>query len=115
MGRIDQVISAEFAVWEQRGRGWHVWPEPVKPEPPFQEFTGYRLPESRLEADDGRRPGLLASLFDSLTKRINPEPPVQQEESVEPEPVAGLHPLTIEFVASLPAKFDLPEEALNAF
>jgi hypothetical protein len=115
MGRIDELVSAEFAAWEQRGRGWRVWPEPVRPEPPFREFTGYKLAQSKLEADDGRRPGLLASLFDSLEKRINPKPPLVQEETVEPEPVGRSEPLSAEFLASLPASLAVPEDALAAF
>ena len=107
MGRIDDLVSEEFALWEQRGRGWKVWPEPVRPEPPFEEFTGYRLPRAQLESDDGRRPGLLASLFDALEKKLNPKPPVQDEEPVEPEPTASEEPLTAEFVASLPASLDV--------
>ena len=49
MGRINELISAEFARWEQRGRGWRVWPEPVQPEPAFEEFTGYQLDRSQPE------------------------------------------------------------------
>src|SRR5207249_9358896 len=115
MGRLDELVSEQFAAWELRGRGWQVWPEPVRPEPPFREFTGYQLAQSHLEVDDGRRPGLLASLFDSLERRINPKPPVQQEETVEPEPVGSFEPLSGEFLASLPASLDVPEDALAAF
>lgn len=115
MGRIDELVSAEFARWEQRGRGWRVWPEPVRPEPAFEEFTGYRLAQAQLEMDDGRKPGLLASLFDSLEKKVNPRPPPLPQEIVAPEPAASLEPLTSEFVASLPASLDVPEDALRAF
>ena len=40
---------------------------------------------------------MLASLFDSLERRINPKPPVEQEETVEPEPVGSFEPLSGEF------------------
>src|SRR5262245_4003915 len=115
MGRIDELVSAEFARWEQRGRGWRVWPEPIRPEPAFEEFEGYRLPQAQLEEDDGRRPGFLASLFDSLDKRINPRPPVLPPETVEPAPAASERPLTDEFVAFLPASLKVPDEAVSAF
>jgi hypothetical protein len=115
MGRIDELVSAEFATWEQRGRGWKIWPEPVQPEPPFEEFTGYRLVQSQLNVDDGRRPGFLASLFDSLEKKVNPPPAVVPEETVEPVPNVGDEPLTAEFVASLPATLDVSDETLHAF
>ena len=55
MGRVDETISAQFAAWEQRGRGWQVWPEPVSPEPPFQEFPGYCLRAPGPVVDDGQR------------------------------------------------------------
>jgi hypothetical protein len=114
MGRIDETISAQFAAWEERGRGWQVWPEPVLPEPPFQEFTGYHLPLQPV-VDDGRRPGVLASLFDSLHQQIAPKPPVMVEEIAEPEPMLCEYPLTSEFIASLPAKLDIRDDALRAF
>ncbi len=115
MGRLDELVSAEFARWEQRGRGWIIWPEPVRPEPPFEEFTGYRLKQTQEEmVDDGRKPGLLASFFDSLQRKLTPPPSIEHEEPVEPEPVASEEPLTVEFVASLPAKLELRDEALRA-
>ena len=115
MGRIDELVSAEFARWEQRGRGWKVWPEPVRPEPPFEELTGYRVADAPLEVDDSRRPGFLASLFDSLEKKLKPPPPVKVlEESEEPEPAVSDEPLSAEFVASLPASLDVSEETLRA-
>jgi hypothetical protein len=115
MGRIDETISAQFAAWEERGRGWQVWPEPVLPEPPFQEFTGYRLAPAQPVVDDGRQPGVLASLFDSLHKQLAPKPPVIVDEITEPEPMLSHHPLKTEFIASLPAKLDIRDDALRAF
>ena len=29
------ALTRDFYAWEQRGRGWQVWPEPVELEPPF--------------------------------------------------------------------------------
>src|SRR5215212_2457074 len=115
MGRIDERISAQFAAWEKRGRGWQVWLEPILPEPPFQEFTGYRLASAEPVADDGRRPGVLASIFDSLHKQLAPKPPVIIEEITEPEPRPCEYPLTTEFIASLPAKLEIGDDALRAF
>lgn len=115
MGRIDELASAEFARWEQRGRGWQVWPEPVRPEPPFEEFTGYRLAQTEAETvDDGRKPGFLATFFDSLERKLNPPPLVESGDAYEPEPVASEEPLTIEFAAFLPAKLEVRDEALCA-
>ena len=114
MGRLDEQISAQFARWEQRGRGWQVWPAPVLPEPPFQEFTGYQLPATA-PVDDGRRPGFLASLFDSLHQKLNPPLPVREAELTEPEPEPSEHLLTTEFTATLPASLKMRDEAMRAF
>jgi hypothetical protein len=114
MGRIDERISEQFALWEQRGRGWQVWPGPVLPEPPFAEFTGYQLAPTEI-VDDGRRPGLLASLFDSLHQKTAPKPPAIVEEQEEPKPALSEHPLAAEFVAALPAKMNVSDETWRAF
>jgi hypothetical protein len=115
MGRIDELVSLEFSKWEQRGRGWRVWPETVRPEPPYEEFSGYRLAESHLPTDDGRKPGLLASLFDSLARSISPIPAVTAHEAVEAEPVLSEAPLVAELAASLPANLDVADQAVCAF
>ncbi len=115
MGSVDERISAEFAAWEQRGRGWRLWPEPVSPEPAFQEFTGYRLAEAQAVVDDGRRPSFLASFFDSIQARTTRNPRVTVEEIAEPEPAPCEHPLAAELVASLPAKVSVADDAWRAF
>lgn len=115
MGQLDERISEQFGAWERHGRGWQVWPEPVLPEPPFQEFTGYRLAPTEI-VDDGRRPGFLASLFDSFQAKASPpKPPIILEEQEEPEPERSENPLTTEFIAALPAKIAVREEAWRAF
>jgi hypothetical protein len=43
MSRLDEQLSDQFHVWEQRGRGWQVFSEPVYPEPPFTPFNGNEL------------------------------------------------------------------------
>ena len=112
MGRVDELVSSEFAAWEQRGRGWDLWPEPVLPEPGFREFTGYRLVESQQD-DDSKRPGLLASLFDSFaTRRMETAHEVSEE---APEPEVHDEPLDIEFVISLPRDLKVPAESLAGF
>ena len=115
MARPDELISAQFAQWEQRARGWSVWPEPVHPEPPFGEFTGYNLSPTEPLHDDGRRPGLFASFFDGLQKKLNPEPVSIADEAPEPEPTPTETPLACEFVISLPAKLAIDDGVLRAF
>jgi hypothetical protein len=112
MGHVDEELSRQFTAWERHGRGWDVWPNPVRPEPPFAKFAGYNLPPV---ADDGRKPGLLASLFDSMQPRLAPGPTVITEETVDPEPEPCEYPLTSEFVAALPGKVDTRSDAQVAF
>src|SRR5204862_3817701 len=75
MGHLDEIASEQFRRWEELGRGWQVWPYPVAPEPPFRPFFGFRIAPPDPEMDDGRKRGLLASLFDTMEKRLNPTPP----------------------------------------
>lgn len=111
MSRVDELISREFARWEQRGRGWKVWPQPVRPEPAFEEFNGYHLEAPPI--DDSRHRGWLASLFESFEKKT--PAPAPEAEPVEPEPIPSDEPLVNEFVASLPAGLEIPQDAWLAF
>jgi hypothetical protein len=113
MGRLDLIISEQFARWEERGRGWQVWSHPVAPEPAYVPFTGFRLPRPDVEVDDGRRPGLLASLFDAIDRRINPKPPIIPEppEEAEPEPECLERSALAELQTILPAGLDIKHEA----
>src|SRR5579885_1462961 len=86
MGRLDEIVNEQFARWVERGQGWKVWLYPVQPEPPFRPFAGFRLPRPDVEEDDGRKPGLFASLFERAEKALNAQPPVSPEpEESEPE------------------------------
>jgi hypothetical protein len=99
----DQLL-AQFYTWEQRGRGWDVYPWPVELEPPFRKFERYvRVPA---DVHDGRRPsGLLSLLTLGLAGRqrtLIPEgepesPPMPQPAATGP--IAELHVL-------LPDDFD---------
>lgn len=117
MAWVDEQFSAQFRKWEQRGRGWRVWPEPVIPEPPFQVFPGHYLPAAPI-ADDGRRPTALSSFVQRLARTLKPEPPplppepVQEEES-EAEALARGE--LVELQASLPPKLNASPEAFAHF
>ena len=117
MGRLDDIVSAQFAQWEKRGRGWQVWPQPVAPEPAFLPFVGFRLPPPNLAVNDGRKPGFFASLFDRLERSVNPQPASAPPEAEpdEPEPeVLEREPL-VELQTALPANLDIRGEAFAAF
>ena len=100
MASVHEQLSGQFYKWESRGRGWQVFGEPVYPEPPFQAFTGYHLPEAPV-VDDGRKPTFVSSLFRKISQR--PPPTVIAEVEDEPEPTPLVRDSLLEFQASLPA------------
>src|SRR5205823_3847041 len=116
MGRIDELVSEQFASWELRGRGWTVWPHPTTPEPPFCEFEGFELPPPVPGSDDGRKPSFLASLFDRIERRLNPQSaPAPEPGIAEPEPAVLERRRLREFQALLPAKLAAKHIPLAAF
>lgn len=112
MGRIDELVSAEFAAWEQRGRGWRLWPHPVQPEPAFIEFEGYRLDLDPLPSDDGQSPGWLSSLF---ARRERPPPPLPAAVHDAAEPRACRETLSHEFLLALPERWEGDAAAMCAW
>ena len=75
MAWVDEAFTAAFARWEERGRGWQVWPAPVKLEPPFVAFPGYN-PDTSQFPDDGRSPSFLTSALTALGLFVErPAPP----------------------------------------
>lgn len=115
MAWIDEEVSAQFAHWELRGRGWQVWPEPVEPEPPFVPFTGY-APHTSQFADDGRRPHPLISALTKLGFLMKSPPPEEPEEPApEPEPRILQRSDLVELQTSLPASLNIPKEVFEQF
>ena len=115
MSRLDEQLTEQFHQWEQRGRGWLLFDEPVFPEPPFRPFVGHYLPPAP-PIDDGARPTFLSSLVERLSKKYNPDPtpePVEPEE--EPEPTPLVRDSLVELQASLPDKLDISKEAFEQF
>lgn len=115
MSSVHEQLSAQFYEWEQRGRGWQVFAQPVSPEPPFRPFDGYSPPEPSA-VDDGRRPTLLSSLFQSLTRSLSTEPSAEQArpeavEEAEPQPL--VRDALVELQTSLPANLNISREAFE--
>lgn len=116
MGDIDEFASVRFTRWEERGRGYKVWPHPVAPEPPFCPFLGFVPPRPDVPQDDGRKPGFLASLFDRVHTTLNTK--VQENpgpEGVEPQPEPWQRQDLAEFQALLPANADFRTDAFVDF
>jgi hypothetical protein len=117
MSSIEEKLSEQFCQWELRGRGWHVFPEPVHPEPPFRPFYGHFLPDTPV-VDDGRRPTFLSSLMEKLSRRLSDHPtetPPVSEPEEEPEPEILIRDSLIELQTSFPAKLDISKEAFEQF
>jgi hypothetical protein len=82
----EERLTYQFAVWENRGRGWCVYPYPVTLEPPFRPFF-FHYSHTAAIHDDGRKPTFFSSLVDKFFGRREPEllPPAPPDET-EPEP-----------------------------
>jgi hypothetical protein len=117
MASVHEQISKQFWAFERRGRGWHVYDEPVSPEPPFEHFDGYSIAAA---SDDGLRPTALSSLVSELTKWLSPatspKPLAPSDPPSEPEPCPMVREEDIiEFQACLPSNLRITDEALEAF
>ncbi len=73
MAWLDTELTRQFYAWEQRGRGWQVFPLPVTPEPPFRCFEGHGI-SALPSIDDGRRPTVFSSLLDRVQKHFSTKP-----------------------------------------
>ncbi len=117
MSHLDEQLTEQFHRWEQRGRGWHVFGEPVSPEPPFRPFEGHYQPPAP-PIDDGVKPTFLSSLVQKLSSKLSTAPPpvlVEQEPEKEPEPTPLIRESLVELQASLPDKLDISKEAFDQF
>lgn len=110
MSRLDELLTEQFYRWELRGRGWWVFPDPVRPEPPFCPFVGHYLPQQPI-IDDGRKPSFLGSLFGAP----KPVPPPEPEEEPEPEPAVLFREPLLELQTCLPAKLNIRGEEFDQF
>lgn len=79
-------VTASFYAWEQRGRGWQIWPYPVELEPPFRPFTGHGILTAPA-FDDARKPTRFSAWLEKLTGRGPAQTVAVVDEDVdEPEP-----------------------------
>jgi len=89
---LAESLTDQFYRWEQRGRGWHLWPYPIAIEPQYRPF--FRgLPPSAPAIDDARKPTVLGSLVARFMGRpTNQTPGVSGEvlEDEEDKPEADL-------------------------
>lgn len=116
---VAEHLTAQFYMWEQRGRGWYIWDYPVVLEPPFETFSLY-YPSTTPNIDDGKRPTLLSSFVDWLNKpsddpeTITQESIPQETEEITPEIFQCSH--EIKSVAiQLPKNFKFGNEYMQRF
>lgn len=68
---LAERISASFAAWECRGRGWTLADYPVALEPPYRSFFLLPLSGSAVAPiDDGRRSTLFGVLFEKVSAAL---------------------------------------------
>ena len=63
---LSEYLTAQFYAWEQRGRGWNIYDQPVELESEFIPFFGHFLPERVGKIDDGRRPRFFPGIQEAL-------------------------------------------------
>lgn len=81
-----EQIADRFLDWCRAASGAPVFPEPVRPEPPYAPFPGHRLPLPPAP-DDGRRPTFFSRLTAAAKRALAPPPaPAEPEEEEEPQP-----------------------------
>jgi len=98
-----QELTAQFYLWEQRGRGWFLSDEAIELEPAFEPFLEHYVPKESI--DDGRKPGLWQRIAAFFVGRREPEQvAVHEEEILYAHPYTDTAPLTV-FAFSLPKHF----------
>ena len=88
---LSDDLTKQFYDWEQRGRGWQLWPTLVDLEPPYRPFLrSYRATQKPL--DDGRRPTILSGAIDALKGAFSTRQPGSSDEPSIEETIAALYP-----------------------
>jgi hypothetical protein len=117
---LAEQLATQFYEWEQRGRGWLLWDEPVRIEPPFQPFPGYRLPATESGDDDGRRQTWLSGFVQWASRALigKRKPPT----SPEPEEAEGIDAILlsdsaipVELQVTLPPDATMGDDAIGRF
>lgn len=115
MQSADERITEEFLHWAFRGQGFHVFPDPVSPEPAFMPHRR-SSPSANPAGDDGRRPTVLSSFLRSLGNRLAPPAPLEEaEEAHESEPRRFLRDDIVELQVFAPADQAFRKEDYECF
>ncbi|MEO7214970.1 type IV secretion system DNA-binding domain-containing protein [Mucilaginibacter sp.] len=111
MSSRGKSLTEQFYDWEQRGRGWHAFDEPVRLEPSFVPFFGHYVAGEII--DDGRRPGFLSRLKGHLAPK--PAPAIAEatvDESVA-VPDGGDPPRLTIYAVTVPKGYSARSETME--
>jgi hypothetical protein len=113
----------QFYKWESRGRGWILWDNPVRPEPPFTPFVGYELSRDSI-VDDGRAQTWMSGLTQWVSRLLlgNRQSDIEDRDSEEPAAAEQLQSLEwvdplslIELQITLPSSSKVVAETAEQF
>ncbi len=120
-GTPSERLTAQFYDWEMRGRGWQVWPEPVRLEPPFRRFVPAGIAGPEPVADDGRRHTIFSAVIDRIDgwlkgRRVPPveSPPEVPEDEPEATETVELDDL-VETQVTIPPGLAIGRDATEQF
>lgn len=106
-------LTAAFYAWEERGRGWRVWPHPVDLEPLFRPAAALGRPDPVI--DDGRRPSRLGAWLGKLLGASSSRQLDSSEDIEEPEPEPSVSFDVVEFQVALSPETKVTSEAAEHF
>lgn len=93
MTPLSEQLTAQFYLWEQKGRGWTYFKEPVDLEPHFHPFFFHYAPsQTRPAEDDGKRHTIFSFIGDLL--KPMPEPASDPYAAIADDPEVQAHVFT---------------------
>ncbi len=116
----SEFLTAQFYNWEQRGRGWLLWSQPVDIEPPFEPFRFHQTAPRGPALDDGRKPTILSRLADGLSTLVSGQQARtsngadEDHEEVQPAPYSCDSPV-IEYRLSAPPDLKIARDTAEQF
>jgi hypothetical protein len=102
---LQDQLTAQFYRWEEKGRGWKAFEEPVDLEPHFYPFFFHYVPPPVAIIDDGKRHTIFSSIgeiFKAKSKQ-EPEPEYNEDEAGIAHPFACDEPIRTYAIYHIPA------------
>lgn len=86
---LSDALTKQFYDWEKRGRGWHIFENPIDLEPDFYPFFGHFI-ESKEIIDDSKRSTWFSKFGDFFNGGTEPQVK-HTEETIDDFPVTGFY------------------------